>query len=508
MDLLYQIITCLSDEEERALKKYIMRKSSDNNRKDIMLFNLLRSNEKYGTETILRKIYGSNGSKAYHQLRQTLKLQIEDFIFHNNGLKSDNNTYIQRMIIIARFLFNKKRAEAAWEYLQKAEKRALSGSEFTLLNIIYIEQLEYSIRINNVNVDSINSKRLENRELAKLYEDITTILWLIKYKIKLTLEKGEKSDAENIVMNLFDELNIAIDVAKQPVILYKLAMIVVVTLEENKEYISIEIFLLHIYHKLCTEGMLEKLNLSQRIELFSLISKYSLLNKKYEQCEKYLNMLRRLQEETKEETVPLWGAEMVAVNLYIRIGRLHHALDGLKKLELHKESINITDEFYIRTNLFSVYFLMKKYDEALKNLRFLQLKQDQKIFIEIFGKGAILFLEIAKCIILFEKKEHDLIDFRIKSITRKDKSLLKKPFYKREYQFLLILKEINRTSEVFMQKKTIKKINEFLASSANFTREEEYINLNAWLLSKVEKQNYYDIYLKITKPRFLKSFDI
>src|SRR5688500_16203555 len=128
MDLLYELINSLSDQESQRFRRTLSQKGNIKERKDLKLYDLFRTTNKIDNESAVKAVYKQEAgqqspplSHAYHQPRQTLTQKREHHIRHA-ALKEGSSLSVMRLLSIARFLFTKKKYQPAWTYFLTAEE--------------------------------------------------------------------------------------------------------------------------------------------------------------------------------------------------------------------------------------------------------------------------------------------------------------------------------------------------------------------------------------------------
>lgn len=88
MDILNQIITGLNKEQVRFFKMYLSRIETEDDRKDVLLFDYIRkSGEKFDEEKIFSRLYKGNEKNSFYRLKNRLMREVNKSltIHHQNA---------------------------------------------------------------------------------------------------------------------------------------------------------------------------------------------------------------------------------------------------------------------------------------------------------------------------------------------------------------------------------------------------------------------------------------
>jgi hypothetical protein len=194
MDFLETVLTGMKEQEVREFRYFLNRhpqgSGSENGmiRRDLVLIDLIRKNpEDEKDQDFALQIYGNKDRNAYHQLRNRLRKSLEEFLFFENSRRG-NEYEIRKHIEIARYLFQKNAWPQALLSIEKAEKLALEGQNYSELSALYNLLILYSARMPWISLRELMDKRKKNQE--KLDQKFH-YLFIIS-EIREMLESGDK----------------------------------------------------------------------------------------------------------------------------------------------------------------------------------------------------------------------------------------------------------------------------------------------------------------------------
>ena len=166
MDTLEHVIQSFTSDEVRRFKILSNRFKADEEKKLIILFDLIRSG-KFETreEDLIKDIYGNaqpETKNRYYRLRNKLLDNLEkSLVFYHFKYKDSIHAFydIQLSIMFRERGYN----ELVVFFLKKAEKKAEMLDQFSILELIYDEYIQLGIKNVDLDLDSILTRRRENQ---------------------------------------------------------------------------------------------------------------------------------------------------------------------------------------------------------------------------------------------------------------------------------------------------------------------------------------------------------
>nr|MBP9152533.1 hypothetical protein [Flavobacteriales bacterium] len=176
MDTLNQMVLGLNKEEIRFYKIYSSRIASNQPRKDIELFDLIRKEREFFDEdAACDRFYPDGNKNPYYRLKNRLKSDLSKSLmvqhFEDEDVAQAINLYNLARHYISRNLY-----PLAEHFLGKAEKRALTLENLELLDLIYTEFIRLSQEMLSINPETYILKRQENESRLKSIRQIDDIL--------------------------------------------------------------------------------------------------------------------------------------------------------------------------------------------------------------------------------------------------------------------------------------------------------------------------------------------
>ena len=502
MDTSYEIVNTLSPEDRKLLRKHISNYTFTG-KKGLQLLDLLCFKEKMTQDQMIIKIYGNGKEKdkavinAYHQLGLRLNEKIEDFILQQIQ-KEGTTVYMMKFVSIAGYLLDRANYKWGWHYLKKAEELGIKIEQYELLNQVYCLQLKYAWRIAHPpEVEQLIKKRENNLLMIKKGGDINVAYALIRQRLGEAKVAGENLDIEGIIESILEEFNIEKETKEQPSLIYGLLKIVGISLYEKKAFKALEKYTIEMYEKMEKANMFDRHNHNYKINLLTSISGLVLQNRKYDLCEKYIDILNRERFEYISNATPSIQGIFIESELYRCTGR---PLKARQLLEETQVMNNILDAAYLCFNLIAHYMIEENYSKAIQC--FLSLQKNEEVWIKEYGIEGDFIKHMSECIIHLEIGSYEYVNYKLRSVERKFKEFLADPANHRYKIFLMLFKRINKDLDVLLNADFIKEVDHFIAMKPIEPGDSEFISFNAWLKAKVKKRKYYDVFMEMVNPGY------
>ena len=208
MEILETLIYNLTSDEVRRFKILSNRFKAEEEKKLLILFDAIRSDQGSENDEIVKLLYG-NAKPAtknrYYRLRNKLLDSIEkSLVFYHFKVKNFLHAiYDLQLAILAR---ERGSYELAFYFLKKGEKKAVSENQFNLLDIFYDEYIQLGLKNLDVDVERIISQRKLNQELIDSRRKHTEAIALIRQRLKKARFSGNKNTVKSLLQSLEEEI--------------------------------------------------------------------------------------------------------------------------------------------------------------------------------------------------------------------------------------------------------------------------------------------------------------
>ena len=486
MNVLHTLVGSLNKEEIRFYKLYSQRYATGADGLSTRLFDLMRRNaDEPNDEETFTRIYGKSGDKnTFYRLKNRLQNDICDALATLHFDKHEANE-LHRYICIYNILYQKGKHELAYYFLRKAEKRALQTENLELLDLIYADIVKLSNDIIAINPEEYVTKQSENAVLLNRMRQMDQVLAVLNYRIKVTqnFQKGNENLlklVDKTVKDFGKDKSISLNRGFQIKIYRAISQAMV----QKRRYKELEVFLLKTYQDFKEKGWFEKETHDVHLQMLVYITNSYLAQKKFEGALQYTKVLG---EEMAQYNKMLYDKYLFFYYNTMLVAYMdtnyNKALSILDEFEqVTRKSANSYYEQFIHLNRAILYFLMKKYTDAVRSIIKLYVNDHYKQADRSFK----FKIEIAEVIMQYESGDNNTVGKRIKQIKKAYKDLLRDEALKTDRTILDILQALSLSQIKKPDTKTDKKItnlvNEMIAEEEVTS---QVINYLTWLAPKV-----------------------
>lgn len=435
MDLLAEMITQMDKHAVRQFKIFAARTREEMERKDIQLFDYIRSKgPSFDEERIFRKLYEGDDKNAFYRLKNRLLKDISQSVFLH---QHDNNETMLCLYNVAMGYHYSgiNNHKLSFYFFKKAEQKAREIENYGMLDIIYSQMIKLAREILSINPEVYIQKRKENRNLLNKLSEVEDILEALEYRIKVSLNLSYASTTlPQILKDTLDEYTKDEDIRQSAKVQFGIYFIISRILLQNKDSESLEKYLIETYHSFSQKKFFNKTNHQHKLQMLTWIANAAFMNKKYPLSLEYAGKLKQEMEAFERshydqfeffyynalvinfsETNPLKAIE-VLLNLSANDAIAKHIYYGI----------------YVYLNLAVMYFTQKEYSKCIINLN--RLYQHEGY--DNTDKYVKMQIYIGELMVRYETRELDVADYRMKQIMKDNRELLEEPAMEKEKNFL------------------------------------------------------------------------
>lgn len=504
MDILENVIYNLSSDEVRRFKILSNRFKADEEKKLIVLFDLIRSGKYAEAESqIVIELYGESNAKVknrYYRLRNKLLEIIEkSLVFYHFKYKDSIHAYYDIQLSI---LFRERgNYRISAYFLKKAEKKALDLDQFNILELIYEEYIQLAIKKADIDIDGILEKRKRNLEKIKLHRKLTETIALITVKLK----KSNFARANHTVVKLLENVKLqieeSVDIFHSSEGKVLIARTVCTLLQQKGAFPQLIDFLHSQLYEFEEEGLFNNNTHSFRLQMrlwlsISLFKEFR-LTESWEQIgilEGEMEMYDRQNfftylfhyYNTKEAVMKCMGKNEEAGP------ELAKALDFK---EIKEEGLNAP---YLLIGLADQQFNANQFSDVLETLD--QLKAHPNY--ANLPADLLCHVDVFQMINRYESGDYNFIEKSYKSFKKKHKRVLKQSDHASTQRLTELLVRMNSAAQsnkrVSLNSATSKFINAFPPGEIGGST---IILFEAWLRAKQEEKPYYTVFLEEVNKR-------
>ncbi len=501
MDYLRNIIQTLSEEDINNFKTFVNRLKQKEKRRDLQLFHILSLQEEFSPRQIAKKLDDHLKMNAYHSIRKRLTKHLMDFMV-TNRLAEDTtaSSSVMGLISLSKYLFEKNKPTTAWNYLEKAEQKAIDNEHYDLLNTIYNLQIEQTTSNTKKDLYEIISLRNQNKQLADEEEKVNIASSMVKQQILEYKLNGENVDFNQVVKSTLKQYGLSKTITARPKLTHKIVQISRGVALATKQYHEFEPFIIKQYQKIESRSEFAPKDHFYKLSFLYMISHTLYRNKKFKQSEHYLETLyieaSKYKRNYWEQFYPKYIMLLSAVKSYQ--GNNEDALTFLQnEFDKNKHRLSHEDELNILLNLALYYFQNNDAESALDIL--LSNYHTDHWCAKVVGKEWVLKKNLMEAILHYELANPDMAITRIRTIERNLGDILSQKPYERVKVFIGLVKQVISKPDIVSQQSFEDKIEYSFEWLPMEEEDIQAMSFYAWLKSKITKKDYYEVLLLLVK---------
>ena len=482
MNILLKTIESLNKEEIRYYKIFSNRTHNEENRKDTILFELIKNNlNDYNEKEIAAKMYGDKKNNFY-QLKNNLLHGINKSIVSQHTNKEDD-TSLYNIILLSRIYKRKGDVDLSYHYLKKAEKQANKIESFEILSIIYSEILKLSYELISIDIEKYINRKIENKKKLDLSQEIDITLYSVMYSIKTTQNFSNDTEVNSKALNnIINSITSQKQISKSPKFRIKLFEAISRTFLQKNDFVSLEKYLKSTYKNFINDKIFNKTNHEQKLMMLTYLTNSLYKNGKMKEslliAEELNNSMSEFDSFLRNRFLFYYYNALV-IN-YSKLDQ-EKALEVLNKAKRNKVIQSLpTFGSFIYLNMGLIYYDQKKYKTSIKHFSRLILQKD---FINLSLQFQLKIL-ISEIIIRYELNQTDLVEEKIKIIKRIYKETIN--HNKREKDIIEIINKLIYCDNLSVNKDLVSEIKRLIEqTSSEKAQNIDVINYNDWLLKQI-----------------------
>jgi hypothetical protein len=485
MKILPHVIGNMNKEEIRNFKLFINRTEKASERKDELLFDIIRKQfPDYDEDKALKKLYGTDEKNALYRLKNRLFEDIGKSLTLHYYDSTDHNI-ILNSILLSRLFQSKGQAPTAYYYLNKAFRKANEHEHLEWLDIIFGEFIKLSHETLEINPEEYIEKRKDNRAKLNIVQEIDDILAALIYRIKVS-QNFAKQNTEilQLLQKTVNDFAKSKDVKNSPVLRFKIYQSVSRILLQQQDYKSLEKYLLKTYGEFTKEKLFNKNNHDTKLQMLTYLINSLFKNQKIDLSLEYVNKLKEAMNEFGGQLYSkylFYYYNSLVINYSVKnidkaIEILHEAKNdaSIKKLPIYS--------VFVYLNLAVLNFDKKNFKESLKHL----VKPMIEDAFRHLDEAWHLKLAVFELMIRYELADIDYLEHKSERVKKEYASLLKKEEYARQQQMISVLEMMVTSTGIKKDKQLLNRINVLLdGMMKESSSDTDIINYSQWLQLKI-----------------------
>lgn len=475
MNVLENIIRSLDKEEIRYYKLFKKNTHKSNKKKEVELFDIIRQKKINHNEEDICQILNTVNRNSFYQLKNKLTKNINKSLIIQH-IDKDKEAAIYSLLFLSKIYKRKGELQISFNYLKKAEYKALQIENFELLSLIYTEIIKLSYNLISIDLEKYLKLMKNNKKKLDLAHDIDLALASVMYKIKTN--QNFSFVKKNILIQTLDNLMLDKKIVKIPSFQLRAFKLISRILLQRNDFNELENYLKVTYKQFQKDKIFNQSNHEQKLMLLSYLTNSLYKNKKYTESLMIAEELRECMSEYNnmlKDNYLFYYYNALVIN-YSKIDK-DRALDILSEAKRNKKIQQLpTFSTFIYLNMGLIYYDKKDYKRSVKQLSRLILQYD----FDNLDPNLQLKIAVAELIIRHKLNQTDLIEEKIKIIKRRYRKILRKN--ERDYSILLIINKLIYSNNVLTSKDIQSDILQFNDSQKNVNAENtDIINYDDWL---------------------------
>ncbi|MGB0916275.1 MAG: hypothetical protein ACPGU4_01690 [Flavobacteriales bacterium] len=482
------MIIGLNKEEIRFYKIYSSRIASNQPRKDIELFDIIRKErENFNEDAASHKLYPDGNKNPYYRLKNRLKSELCKSLMVQH-FENEDVTQAINLYNLARHYMSRNLFQLAEHFLGKAEKRALAIENLELLDLIYTEFIRLSQEMLNINPETYIFKRQENEARLKSIRQIDDVLATVKYKLKIT---QNFSPVDNPVVDMLQEtvqkLTDSPELKGSSSLRFKIYQAASQILLSQHDFPNLEDYLRTTYSDFEKEDLFNKGNHQTKLQMLTYMVNALFKNNKLKESLAWAEKLKLGMEEFDRlhyDRFMFFYYNSLVIN-YSKVD-MERAISILLELE-DNEQLKKTPFYtvFVYLNLAIFYFDLGQYRESIKRLN--QLYHHEKF--ASTAEPLKFRIAILELLIRIELDDTDFLEYRMNQIKKDFKAHLENQENIREKMLVQLVSDMFLKAISPRDERLKDNIKLFLKTTSSRNEDAELVNYNGWLNSKLKTQN-------------------
>ncbi len=500
MNALKEISNMMNDVEKKAFIQYLSKKNKRKDTGNIELFNFLKTDDiKFKNNTLEDK----KSTDAYHALRKRLYDNMINFMtnrsFENDS--SEENT-ILRFIVVSHLFFEHKLIKTAFKCLAKAEEIALSIEHFSLLNEIYLTQIQFAHFNLSEPIEKIIAKFKANKKQLEYEEQLNLGYAVLRRELAAIYHEGRIVDFQALIKNTIETHGISLKQGLTFKSLYQILFIANEYASINNNFSLIQPFVVKSYRFISQKNDLTDRHLYYHIYILYFIANFYFRNGQFIESLNYLNlMFTELQKQSGKyyQRFCLRYFLLLAFNQNY-LGNAQKAIEIAEKSLSSNKKADPNDTNDIRLMLIVFYIQQNAGRNAIKEMA--KLNHTDSWYEKKMGMDWTIKKCLVEILLHVQQENIELALSRIKSFKRRYKKYLLTVNEERVVHYLLFVEQYVMKPEIIQTQKFQKAIEDFIITAQNGPKDIVIMSFLSWLLAKVRRKSIYETTLNLLTMYF------
>ncbi|PXY41175.1 hypothetical protein DMB65_09480 [Flavobacterium cheongpyeongense] len=499
MNALQEIANMMNEPEIKAFKQYLSKKNKRKDTSNTDLFNSLKTDDIKSKKNILQ----DRSTDAYHALRKRLYDNMVDFMA-NRSFENDTSqeNAVLRLIVVSRLFFEHKLIKTAFKCLAKAEETALKIEHFSLLNEIYMTQIQFAHFNLSEPIEKLIAKFKTNKKQLEYEEQLNLGYAVLRRELAAIQHEGRITNFQSLIKDTIETHGISLKQELTFKSLYQILFIANEYASLNNDFSLIPSFVVKSYRFISKKNNLTERHLYYHIYILYFIANFYFRNGEFKKSLSYLDlMLTELQKQSGKyyQRFSLRYFLLLAFNENY-LGRSQKAIEIAEKALSSNKKSDPNDINDIRLMLIVFYIQQSAGRNAVKELA--KLNHTDSWYEKKMGRDWTIKKCLVEILLHVQQENTELALSRIKSFKRRYKKYLLTVNEERVIQYLLFTEQYVLKPEIIETQKFQKGIEDFIVASQRGPKDIVIMSFLSWLLAKVRQKTIYETTLNLLTTYF------
>jgi len=500
MNALQEISNIMNENDKKAFLQYLSRKNKRKDACNIALFNSLKTDD---IKLKKKNLLDTKSTDAYHALRKRLYDTMIDFMA-NRSFENDTSqeNAILRLIVVSRLFFEHKLEKTAFKCLAKAEEIAVNLEHFSLLNEIYLTQIQFAHFDLSQPIEKIIQNFKANKKQLEYEEQLNLGYAVLRRELAAIYHESRIVDFQSLIKSTIETYGISLKQGLTFKSLYQILFIANEYASINNNFSLIQPFVLKSYRFISKKADLTNKHLYYHIYILYFIANFYFRNGQFKESLSYLNsMFTQLNNQSGKyyQRFCLRYFLLLSFNENY-LGNFQKAIETAEKsLTLNKKT-DPNDSNDIRLMLIVFYIQQNAGRNAVKEMA--KLNHTDSWYEKKMGMDWTIKKCLVEILLHVQEENTELAISRIKSFKRRYKKYLFTVNEERVVQYLLFVEQYVLKPEIIKTEKFQKTIEDFIITSQNGPKDILIMSFLAWLLAKVRQKPIYETTLNLLTTYF------
>lgn len=290
MDTLSALINLLGDHDKKEFKAFMRKKNKRQDVKNILLFDLIETDDIYCLEKLYKK---AENRDSYHALRKRLQesllLYLSQKTFESNNSEAAE---VMRLLVVSRFLLENNLDKTAFKCLIKAEQLALKLEQYNLLNEILLLKIQYAHSAYSEKLEALTDRFMVNQAHMQREARLNLAYAFLRQEIRDVNLKGKVINLTALIIATIRKYQIAVRDLMTYKSIYQILFIANEYAAIYQDYRFIERYIQRIHHFIQGKTKRDELHLFYQLYVLYFLANFHLRNKNFDKSQLYLSEMR------------------------------------------------------------------------------------------------------------------------------------------------------------------------------------------------------------------------